>query len=276
MTKNDLYSYLIREGIRRDYEVIAEFVVDLKDKPVINKRGKTVHRKMKKVIDVVWATRLGGHEGPQNSRNQQYWQLGAIFEIEGSNIPRYGRRGNGFDRHVRSYPEITNANGQPVQKFVVLYTAAHDRAWDNSLVRTAEVRERQEWGGDIAPVFDGEEIQREIQRRFPLQAMPVDVACHLCGRGGAGRRPSDVGGGGLFKIRRLAPVGLRFHRQSTGFPLHLVSGPFRWNSLLCDYSSLRLRLSLTPCLRCRQLPILRNSACDDRRELTPMVFQLRF
>ena len=154
MTRNDLYAYLISEGVRRNYLVMGEFVVHLSED------------KSKK-IDLVWATR-NGHPGPQDADNVGYWDLKAIFEIEGCNIRNWP---NEFMRHISSFPVISELYGPDVQKFVVLYTSAYDRDWNHNLTqdeRDAEVQIRVAWGGQIVTVLNGRVIANEIQARFPI------------------------------------------------------------------------------------------------------------
>jgi hypothetical protein len=72
VTKNDLYAYLIKEGVKKGYEVIPEFVIKLSS------------RKSRK-LDLVWARRKSGKQWPQDDFNPKHWNLRAVFEIEGCN-----------------------------------------------------------------------------------------------------------------------------------------------------------------------------------------------
>lgn len=153
MTKNDLYAYLIREGVNRGYEVIPEFVVDLPE-------GKT------KKVDLVWATRNGDHQGTQNQRNHAYWDLKAIFEIEGSNVPETPQ----FARHVESFPLIAIDYGHDVERYVILYTDAFDRKhWPQNRDWTQKIQERIQWGGSVVRVIDGRRIREVLKTAEPHQ-----------------------------------------------------------------------------------------------------------
>lgn len=178
MTKNDLCAFLIKEGLRRGFEVMPEFSIDLPPRTVTNRSGKRVPKRVKKIVDLVWAVRNDDHPGPQDKSNANYWTLKAIFEIEGCNIPRGTTAKKGFRRHIASFPQIANLNGGPLQKYVVLYTNAHDRYWPSGMPFQQKVDERKKWGGDTVPVFDGTTIPAELDRLFPVD----ENACGACKR----------------------------------------------------------------------------------------------
>lgn len=154
MTKNDLYAYLIREGVKRRYEVIPEFVVDL------NERSS-------RKIDLVWAKRRRRHEGPQNRRNSEYWSLKAAFEIEGCNIPISEK---GILRHKTCFEHLTEAYRCSVRKrIVVLYTEAHDRRvpFGNRKRLEEEIEDRIAWGYRARVcVIDGRDIKSMVRKAF--------------------------------------------------------------------------------------------------------------
>jgi hypothetical protein len=147
VTKNDLYAQLVRMGIEKGYEVIPEFRVHLSDR-------------RKKNIDLVWVTRrpkVGFH---QDLGSLQDWTLHATFEIEACDVPR-----KEFSRHTKDLPTINNIlRTKPVHHFVVLYTAAHDRAWDKRKTNRApaDIEKRRWWaresgvklvdGNDLSPI----------------------------------------------------------------------------------------------------------------------------
>jgi len=149
ITKNDIYAYLIREGVKRGYEVIPEFVVKLSN-------SKT------RKIDLVWASRRNGHKGPQNKLNPAYWDLAAVFEIEGCNIRRLP---NEFKRHKGTFRFIAKAHKSKAPKFVVLYTAAFDRKkWDMQKDRNGEAADRLKWSDGQVSVVDWDGVKAGIEK----------------------------------------------------------------------------------------------------------------
>jgi hypothetical protein len=150
ITKNDLYACLIKEGVKRGYEVIPEFVVKLSN-------SKT------RKIDLVWASRKAGREWPQNDLNPKYWNLRAGFEIEGCNIRKLP---NEFKRHKKTFRFIsrTYSSKTKIDQFVVLYTAAFDRKnFHKKLDRNSEVAARLKWSDDHVVVVDFEGIEAKIE-----------------------------------------------------------------------------------------------------------------
>ena len=112
-TKNDSYAFLIAEGVKRGFEVIAEYRVFI---PQLKK---------KKSIDLVWAKRKSGAATYQNSESINYWELVATFEIEGCNVNIKKE----FDRHLRHFPHLDRQfSTRSVFHSIVLYTAAFDRS----------------------------------------------------------------------------------------------------------------------------------------------------
>lgn len=62
----------------------------------------------------------------QDLGSLQDWTLHATFEIEACDVPC-----REVSRHTEDLPTIKNIlRTKPARHFVVLYTAAHDRAWD--------------------------------------------------------------------------------------------------------------------------------------------------
>jgi hypothetical protein len=144
ITKNDLYAYLTRVGVRKGYDVISEFVLLL---------PKSKIRK----LDLVWAERRGNRQGNQDAENPDYWRLKAIFEIEGCNIRALPSE---FNRHAEAFKYIRAKYGKSVKRYVVLYTEAFDRRWaHNKITRAREVKERIRWGGRGVRVVDGNRIK---------------------------------------------------------------------------------------------------------------------
>jgi hypothetical protein len=150
MTKNDIYAFIVEQGIRREYSVIPEFAV---------------YCPRKKLIDLVWATRYSTSKF-QDKTNLDYWHLKAIFEIEGCNVPLSHIRKNkeiGFQRHLDSFPLIKNANGSSPIKIVTLYTEAFDRAWVSDIDRQTEVDRVVAWGNrDILAVHGPLTLEKAI------------------------------------------------------------------------------------------------------------------
>jgi hypothetical protein len=151
MTKNDIYAFIVDQGTSRGYSVIPEFAV---------------YCPRKKLIDLVWATRRYSTPKFQDKTNLEYWNLEAIFEIEGCNVPLSHIRKNkeiGFQRHLDSFPLIKNTNGSSPLKFVILYTEAFDRAWGSDIDRQVEVDKVVVWGeGDILAVHGPLTVERAI------------------------------------------------------------------------------------------------------------------
>lgn len=153
-TKNDLFAFLTAEGCDRGYCTIPEFFVGLPD-------GRT------KKIDLVWATRRTRHRF-QNASNLEHWRIAAAFEVEGCNVRCLP---NEFNRHVRDFPHVQNVDGEPMFKFVVLYTAAFDRAWRAGVDREEQVASRLQWetGGAFQVAHWGTLVQAlaPVARRRP-------------------------------------------------------------------------------------------------------------
>jgi hypothetical protein len=147
ITKNDLYAYLIREGVKRGYEVIPEFVM-------------TLNSRKSRRVDLAWVTRKRGHKGRQNQENVAYWNLKALFEIEGSNIRKLP---NEFKRHRRAFRFASTEYGKQVRCYVVLYTDAYDRAWKHAKNRRDEIAERIGWSSPDVVVVDGNRIESVIR-----------------------------------------------------------------------------------------------------------------
>ncbi len=154
-TKNDLYAFLTHEGVHRGYLAIPEFHVNLPD-------GRL------KKLDLVWAIRRGMHQY-QDSSNVEYWKLIAAFEIEGCNIRNHR---NGMKRHIQDFADVRNLGDEPIQKFVVLYTAAFDRAWNSDHDWDSAVAARIRWQthGRFR-IVDGRELDEAIRNipRYPGQ-----------------------------------------------------------------------------------------------------------
>lgn len=149
-TKNDLYAYPTWLGVKREFSVITEFGVRLPDR-------------RKKNIDLVWATRRQ-HPKPLTNTLEE-WCIHAAFEIEGSNVRLVPRE---FRRHLKDFQHVGNLNGEPMQKYVVLYTAAYDRRWNANKNRDEEIRERQAWAaGACFNVLDGSTIEKHANE-FPF------------------------------------------------------------------------------------------------------------
>lgn len=147
MTKNDLYTRLIRLGVRCGFEVIPEFVLPTAGAPRNPK------------IDLVWAVRKPGMPPVQDRANLDYWTIVAAFEIEGCDVP-YGPEGKHFSRHIDYLPMARNLEpNAPISHFVVLYTVAHDRRWNRNLPVEKLIAERLGWAeGSPVQVVDGRDL----------------------------------------------------------------------------------------------------------------------
>ena len=153
VTKNDLYAFLTYEGVQRGYCTIPEFHVNLPD-------GRL------KKVDLVWANARPG-PGVQNASNLDYWELSAVFEIEGCNIRNHR---NGMLRHVEDFADVRNLHGEPLHRFVVLYTSAFDRAWNQERNWERDVRARLSWPTrDAFKIIDGRHV-REAIKDIPRRA----------------------------------------------------------------------------------------------------------
>ena len=149
VTKNDLYAQLVRIGIEKGYVVIPEFRVRLPDHP------------RKKTIDLVWVTRKPKMTSQHQDRESlDYWTLHATFEIEACdvrNIP-----GKEFNRHINDLPKVKNTRpAKAVRHFIVLYTSAYDRAWNNARKTTDdEIKQRRRWAVKSGvKVVDGRDLR---------------------------------------------------------------------------------------------------------------------
>ncbi|WP_224007473.1 hypothetical protein [Cupriavidus pinatubonensis] len=147
ITKNDIYADLVQMGIKKGYVVIPEFRVALPD------------RDGTKNIDLVWVTRKSGVGQRQDRESLQYWTLHAAFEIDACDVRNI--EGKEFNRHIRDLPTIRNVDASdPISHFVVLYTAAYDRAWNNDRKSADdEIAERRGWARDSGvQVLDGRDL----------------------------------------------------------------------------------------------------------------------
>jgi hypothetical protein len=89
-------------------------------------------------------TRRGAPGGPQDTANESHWDLKAVFEIEGCNIPMTK---NALFRHRKCFKRVAKLYGDAVESFVVLYTAAHDRKHPfNRPALEDELDDRIKWG----------------------------------------------------------------------------------------------------------------------------------
>ncbi|WP_342051560.1 MULTISPECIES: hypothetical protein [unclassified Cupriavidus] len=147
ITKNDIYADLVQIGIEKGYTVIPEFRVTLP-----NRDGT-------KNLDLVWVTRKPRVGRRQDRESLQYWTLHAAFEIDACDVRNI--EGKEFNRHIRDLPTIQNADASdPISHFVVLYTAAYDRAWNNDRKTVDdEIAERRGWAhGSGVQVLDGRDL----------------------------------------------------------------------------------------------------------------------
>jgi len=153
VTKNDLYAYLIKQGVARGYRVIPEFVVGITSKDT-------------RKIDLVWARRKRfsapciKHKTGWIDFNPQHWTLNKAFEIEGSDIPGIYSEDKGICRHKKSFAAIRTNYGEGVRTYIVLYTQAHDRNWLSDACRIKQLRRRIDWGKDNGVcVIDGNQVR---------------------------------------------------------------------------------------------------------------------
>lgn len=120
-----------------------------------------------KKIDLVWANPRT-QQGVQNATNLDYWELVAAFEIEGCNIRNHR---NGMLRHVQDFADVRNLHAEPLHRFVVLYTSAFDRAWDQERDWERDVSARVGWPTrDAFKIIDGRDVReaiKNIPRRGP-------------------------------------------------------------------------------------------------------------
>jgi hypothetical protein len=151
---------LTLQGIKRGYEVIAEYAVPAEKKQKIS-------------IDVVWIKKRAGVAPTQNVKNHKYWKLIAAFEIEGCNIPMPTkiRKGTEFTRHLINFRVMRKRYKTDTPKaYVVLYTAAYDRKRKWPVYSADELKElvdkRANYNTNGIPVIDGRELSHELTDAF--------------------------------------------------------------------------------------------------------------
>jgi hypothetical protein len=113
-TIEDIYSQLIKEGVDRKLEVVAEFCVAPRN------------QLFEKKIDVAWVRR---RDEPDRFGSLRRWQIVAAFEIEGYDVP--------LDRlrlHTSQFRQLWDEEKEQFPCVIPLYTRAYHRAdpdWGN-------------------------------------------------------------------------------------------------------------------------------------------------
>ncbi|QEI13466.1 hypothetical protein [Cellvibrio japonicus] len=157
MTKNDIYSSLIEAGREKGYCVIPEFALHSDCPPNLEERPKH--------IDLVWALRQSSNSNEQNLPNSRYWKVIAAFEIEGCNV-KCER-----ERHPKHLELLKKFYGAEVQLFMVLYTQAYDRNWNNQATRDGEIASQKSWCENICNA-EGFKVISGIELLNNLQEIP--------------------------------------------------------------------------------------------------------
>jgi hypothetical protein len=143
-TIEDLYSQLIREGVSRKLEVVAEFCVGPRS------------RLFEKKIDVAWVRR---RNDPARFGSLRRWQIVAAFEIEGYDVP--------LDRlqlHSSQFKQLWEEEDERFPCFIPLYTKAYHRTdpdWGSDSPECKiqqRIDEARRLGG-IINVRDGRDMQ---------------------------------------------------------------------------------------------------------------------
>lgn len=143
-TIEDLYTRLIREGVVRNLEVVAEFCVSPRS------------RLFEKKIDVAWVRK---REDAARFGSFRHWQIVAAFEIEGYDVP--------LDRihmHTSQFRQIWDDDSQSFPCFIPLYTRALHRAdphWGSDKP-DRKIQERVEEArrlGGVVEVKDGRDLK---------------------------------------------------------------------------------------------------------------------
>ncbi len=151
VTIEEVYSKLIREGIQRGYEVIAEFCV--------SSRAQDFNKK----IDIVWVQRRAARVD-SNVGSLRQWEVKAAFEIEGYNVPmdRIAMHKAQFDRLIADHTD-------KFPFYVVLYTRADHRTdpdWGDGDPRREDILFRRKSRSSPAESFhvvDGRALDEVIQ-----------------------------------------------------------------------------------------------------------------
>lgn len=110
-TIEDLYTCLIRAGVSRDLDVVAEFRVAPRS------------RSFEKKIDVAWLRR---REDADRFGSLRRWRIVAAFEIEGYDVPL-----DRLELHTSQFKQLWEEEGERFPCFVPLYTEAFHRADPN-------------------------------------------------------------------------------------------------------------------------------------------------
>jgi hypothetical protein len=84
-------------------------------------------RKQKtKSIDIAWLQPFAGVGKYQTMRWSNHWQVAAAFEIEGCNVSI--SESGSFLKDVCALESLQTRGEHQFERFIVLYTAAHDRS----------------------------------------------------------------------------------------------------------------------------------------------------
>ncbi|WP_422847257.1 hypothetical protein ACOYR4_15755 [Acidovorax sp. M14] len=143
VTIEDLYSTLIREGVRRNLDVVAEFCVAPRN------------RLFEKKIDLAWVRR---REDANRFGSLRRWQIVAAFEIEGYDVPL-----DRLELHTSQIKQLWEEERECFPCFVPLYTRAFHRTnpdWGNDKPER-KIRQRVEEArrlGGVVDVRDGRDM----------------------------------------------------------------------------------------------------------------------
>ena len=148
-TIEDVYSTLVREGVRREFVVVPEFCVS------------TRARLFEKKIDVAW---LAPRDEPSRVGSLRRWKIVAAFEIEGYDVPL-----DRIQMHSAQFQQIWAEEEGRFPCFVPLYTSALHRTdphWGTGNPEPHIEKRKAEaakWG-NVVRVQDGRDLAwlREI------------------------------------------------------------------------------------------------------------------
>lgn len=138
VTIEEVYSKLIRVGIQRGYEVIAEFCVN------------PIDRTFNKKIDIVWS-KLRKQPDANKTGSLKRWKIIAAFEIEGYDVSL-----ERIEMHKAQHKRLIYDLKEDFPLFVVLYSRADHRTdpdWGDGDKRREEKLSRRITNGEqVGPV----------------------------------------------------------------------------------------------------------------------------
>lgn len=142
-TIEDLYACLVREGVSRNLDVVAEFCVA--------PRSQLFEKK----IDIAW---LRKREDKARFGSLRQWQIVVAFEIEGYDVPL-----NRLRLHTSQFKQLWEEGRERFPCYIPLYTQAFHRTdpdWGNDKPES-KIQQRVDEAkrlGEVVDVRDGRDM----------------------------------------------------------------------------------------------------------------------